>query len=88
MNLSKIKAEKKEIEEFLGRPDAYTDPSFPTKAKRASTLQEIIDLDQEIARLENNLREARALSSDPELGEIAKSDVETITKDLESKSSA
>lgn len=85
MELSKIKAEKKEIEEFLGRPDAYTDPSFPTKAKRASILQEIIDLDQEIARLENNLREARALSSDPELGEIAKSDVETITKDLESK---
>ncbi len=87
MDLSKIKAEKKEIEEFLARPDAYTDPNYPAKAKRASTLQEIIDLDSEITRLESNLAEARELSSDPELGEIAKSDIETITKDLEVKKS-
>lgn len=87
MDLSKIKAEKKEIEEFLAKPDAYADPNYPVKAKRASALQEILDLDEEITRLENNLEEARTLVSDPELGEIAKFDIETISKDLETKKS-
>lgn len=87
MDLSKIKAEKTEIEEFLSSPDAYASPDYPAKAKRATVLEEIISLDQKITKLKSNLEEAKALVNDPELGEIARSDVETIGKDLaESKS--
>lgn len=85
MDLSKIKEEKKSIEEFLASPDAYANPDYAARAKRASVLQEIIDLDDQIIKLENNLKEAKELSSDPELGEIAKADIETITSDLEAK---
>ena len=84
MDLSKIKAEKEEIEGFLASPDAYANPEYPAKAKRASVLQEIIDLDSKITKLEANLEEAKALVNDPELGEIAKTDIESLTKELES----
>ena len=79
MDLSKVKAEKNEIEEFLAKPDAYADPNYPIKAKRAAILQEIINLDQEIAKSEENLKEAKELANDPELGEIARNDIETLT---------
>ncbi len=83
MDLSKIKAEKKEIEEFLAAPDAYTHPNYAAKAKRVSILDEIINLDSKITKLTSNLEEAKALLNDPELGEIARADIETIEKELE-----
>ena len=88
MDLSKIKAEKDELEAFLASPDAYAHPDYAAKAKRVSVLQEIIDLDQKITKLENNLKEAKELASDPELGEIARNDVENIEKELETSKSA
>ena len=48
MDLSKLKIELQEIETFLARPDAFSDPDFAAKSKRASLLHEIIDLDTKI----------------------------------------
>ena len=45
MDLEKIKAELTDIETFMGKPDAYSAPDFATKAKRATILREIIELD-------------------------------------------
>ncbi|MBQ4358777.1 MAG: PCRF domain-containing protein, partial [Proteobacteria bacterium] len=67
-----------QIEVFLARPDSYSDPNFASKAKRASTLREIIELDNKIKAEENNLTEAETLLDDPELGEIAKADIENL----------
>ena len=78
MDLEKTKEELATIEDFLARPDSYSDPSFAAKAKRASTLREIIELDAKIKADEKSLTEAEALVDDPELGEIAKADVETL----------
>jgi peptide chain release factor 1 len=78
MDLEKIKEELTQIEDFLARPDSYSDPNFATKAKRASLLREIIELDEKIKSEENNLTEAEALLEDPELGEIAKADIENL----------
>ena len=75
MDLSKIKAEAEEIEKFLATPDAYSHPDFAAKAKRASVLKEIIDLDSKIKKSTSNLEEAKALLTDPELGEIARNDI-------------
>lgn len=74
MDLSKIKEELTEIEAFLAKPDSYSDPDFATKAKRATLLREIIELDDKINQAKTNLKEAEALTSDPELGDIAKED--------------
>ena len=48
MDLSKIKTEAAEIEQFLATPDAYANPDFAAKAKRANTLKEILELDEKI----------------------------------------
>ena len=75
MDLSKIKTELQDIEAFLAEPNAYNNPDFPTKSKRANILREIIELDGKIAQNEANLKEAEELVNDPELGEIAKEDI-------------
>lgn len=78
MDLSKLKIELQEIETFLARPDAFSDPDFAAKSKRASLLHEIIDLDTKINQDETNLKEAEALANDPELGDIAKEDIKNL----------
>jgi peptide chain release factor 1 len=85
MDLEKFKAELDEIESFLATPDAYSSPDFATKAKRANLLREIINLATEIEKDEKDLAEAEALASDPELGEIAKEDVERLKSEIPNK---
>lgn len=84
MDLQKYENELKEIEEFLAKPDAYSDPDFAAKSKRAVTLREILELDQKIKTYENSLAEAKELINDPELGDIAKDDIENLTRKIES----
>lgn len=82
MNLEKIKEELGEIEDFLAQPDAYADAEFAAKSKRAMILREIVELNNRIEQFEANLKEAEALVNDPELGEIAKDDVENLKAEL------
>ncbi|MBP3899789.1 peptide chain release factor 1 [Candidatus Saccharibacteria bacterium] len=79
MNLEKYKDEKKEIEEFLARPDAYADTSYATKARRLSELEEILNTGAEIERLKKVIAEAKEIiadGNDAELVELAKIDEE------------
>ncbi|MBR2989743.1 peptide chain release factor 1 [Candidatus Saccharibacteria bacterium] len=85
MDFEKFKEEKKLIEEFLARPDAYADPEFATKSRRLSEIEKILELGLEISQCERNLEEAKELSSDPELGEMAREDVLNLTSELEKK---
>ena len=82
MDLEKIKAELTEIEEFLARPDSYSDPSFAIKAKRASLLREIFELNDKIISDEKNLAEAESLVNDPDLGEMARADVDNLKNEI------
>ena len=75
MDLEKIKAELSEIDQFLATPDAYIAPDYTTRAKRAALLHEILHLSEKITLAEKNLAEAEALSSDPELGDMAREDI-------------
>lgn len=83
--LKSFEKEIAEIEDFLSQPEAYAAADFAEKSRRLSELNEIVDLMREIGKLEQNLVEAEELASDPELGELAKSDMETIRSDLERK---
>lgn len=85
MEFEKFKEEKRNIEEFLAKPDAYADPEFASKSRRLSEIDLILSLAAEISRIEQNLEEAKELSSDPELGEVAREDVEKLTVELEQK---
>ena len=82
MNFEKLKSELKEIEEFLAKPDAYMDEDFANKSRRAAEVREILDLKNNIEKKKANLAEAKELANDPELGELAKSDVENLTKEI------
>lgn len=82
MDFEKIKDEKKEIMEFLARPDAYSDPDFATKSKRLSEIDAILELSDKLNQQKKNLKEAQVLTSDPELAEIAKEDVENAEKEI------
>ena len=83
MEKTNFEQELQALEDFLAKPDSYSDPDFETKSKRASVVREIIGLMTKIEIGEKNLTEAKGLLNDPELGEIAKDDVEKITKTLE-----
>lgn len=78
MDLSKLKTELQEMETFLARPDAFSDPDFAAKSKRASLLHEIVDLDTKITQDKVNLKEAEDLVNDPELGDIAREDIKNL----------
>ena len=82
MDLEIFKEELNQIEDFLAQPDAYADPEFAAKSKRATLLREILDLNKKIERLKANLEEANSLLNDPELGEIAKEDSEKLKNEL------
>ncbi|MBR3131869.1 peptide chain release factor 1 [Candidatus Saccharibacteria bacterium] len=87
MDLEKLKTELGEIESFLATPDAYNDSNFAVKAKRASLLREIIDLDAKINHLKTSQAEAEVLLDDPELGEIAREDLVSLKNEIETASS-
>ncbi len=86
MNSDKIKVELDDLEAFLATPDAYNNPDFASKAKRATLLREIVDLDTKIIQNKAKLAEAEALVNDPELSEIAKEDAKELKSTIEADS--
>ena len=61
-DLKKYEDEAKEITDFLGRPDAYSDSSFASKSKRLSELNEILVLGKEIEQLKKNIDDSFGIS--------------------------
>lgn len=84
IDFQKFETEKAEIENFLALPEAYASPDFAEKSRRLSEINEILSLARALEQTEQNLMEAKELVNDPELGELASSDVEVLTQKLES----
>ena len=85
LDFQKLEIEANEIEKFLAGVDAYTDPDFPSKSKRLAEIKEILELKSEIETYEKNLAEAEGLTSDSELGDLAKDDVVKYNSLIEEK---
>ncbi|MDO4759677.1 MAG: peptide chain release factor 1 [Candidatus Saccharibacteria bacterium] len=79
MDLTKLHTELDELEAFLARPDAFSDPDFANRGRRAAEIRAILDTNEELTNARANLEEAKTLASDPELGELARADVEQLT---------
>lgn len=84
MDSEKYEEELKQIDDFLARPDSYTSPEFASKSKRATTIREILELSKKIEQFSANLTEAESLVNDPELGEMAREDVDNLKNELKS----
>ncbi len=82
MDFEKYKSELVSLEEFLAQPNAFSDPEFANKGRRAAELREIISLHDGIETKKNNLAEAHELANDPELGELAQADIERLTTEI------
>ncbi|MGD8374130.1 MAG: peptide chain release factor 1 [Candidatus Woesebacteria bacterium] len=84
LNEQALKSEHNELQAFLSRPDAYSDPDFTKKTKRASELDDILQLVERQNDLAGHLKEARELStsSDSDLAELAKSEIPEIEQEL------
>lgn len=83
LNIDELTAEKKSLDDFLARPDAYTDSDFSTKNKRLIELESIIDKVTRQDTMEKQLEEARLLSSgNDELAEVAKTEMTEIEEKL------
>lgn len=82
MDLNRFEDELGAIEDFLAKPDAYADPEYAIKSKRATVLREILELNKKIIQFRGNLEEANSLLNDPELGDIAREDVDNIKNEL------
>ncbi len=82
MDFDKYETELKEIEDFLARPDAFSDPDFASKGRRAAEIREILDLAHLIEKKKKDLEDARELVNDAELGELAALDVERLSAEI------
>lgn len=83
LNIDELTAEQKELDAFLARPDAYSDPDFSKKNKRLLELQNILERANLRETLESHLVEAKELASgSDELAELAKMEVDETTSQL------
>ncbi len=84
-----IRTEQEELQAFLSRPDAFSDPEFADKSRRASIVEQTVRLFDGKVSLTKQLADAKELlgSGDAELIELAQAEVpelETkIAKNLE-----
>ena len=63
LNIVELNAEKEALDDFLARPDAYSDPDFSKKNKRLIELQNLLEKGTLRDTLETQLAEAKTLAS-------------------------
>ncbi len=83
IDYQKFEQEKAAIEEFLAQPDAFQRPDFAEKSRRLAELNDLIGLMRDIEQAKKNLVEANELVNDPDLGEVAREDVQTLVAKIE-----
>ena len=84
LNIEELTAEQQDLDAFLARPDAYSDPDFTKKNKRLTELQNIIEKGTLRETLEAQLIEAKELANgNDELAELAKLEASEAEAQLE-----
>lgn len=80
----KLRLEKKELEDFLATPNAFSDPDYAKKTKRLRELDDIIERAERQIVLHNQLKEAEELSEgDDELADLAKTEIPELQAEIE-----
>ena len=74
--------ENQEILKFLSQPDAYSKPDFAEKSRKLAENKDILELFDKIEGKKKSLLEAKELADDPELGELARLDVENLSNEI------
>ena len=83
IDFQQLEQEKTKIERFLAQPEAYAAADFAEKSRRLAEINVILELKRAQEQAAKNLAEAQALVDDPDLGELARADVEKWTAEQE-----
>ena len=80
--IKSLELELIQLNQFLENPKAYLESDFAAKSKRKAEVESILDLKNEISRAEQQIKEDEAIVSDPELGEMAKLEMQELTEKI------
>ena len=80
--IKSLELELTQLNQFLENPKAYLESDFAAKSKRKAEVESILDLKNEITRAEQQIKEDEAIVSDPELGEMAKLEIQELTEKI------
>jgi peptide chain release factor 1 len=80
--IKSLELELTQLNQFLENPKAYLESDFAVKSKRKAEVESILDLKNEITRAEQQIKDDEAIISDPELGEMAKLEIQELTEKI------
>lgn len=80
--IKSLELELAQLNQFLENPKAYLENDFAAKSKRKAEVESILDLKNEISRAEQQIKDDEAIVSDPELGEMAKLEIQELTEKI------
>ena len=80
--IKSLELELTQLNQFLENPKAYLESNFAAKSKRKAEVESILDLKNEITRAEQQIKDDEAIVSDPELGEMAKLEIQELTEKI------
>ena len=80
--IKSLELELTQLNQFLENPKAYLESDFAAKSKRKAEVESILDLKKEINRAEQQIKEDEMIVSDPELGEMAKLEIQELTEKI------
>lgn len=80
--IKSLELELIQLNQFLENPKAYLESDFAAKSKRKAEIESILDLKNEITRAEQQIKDDEVIVSDPELGEMAKLEIQELTEKI------
>ena len=80
--IKSLELELTQLNQFLENPKAYLESDFAAKSKRKAEVESILDLKNEITRAEQQIKDDETITSDPELGEMAKLEIQELTEKI------
>ena len=80
--IKSLELELTQLNQFLENPKAYLESDFAAKSKRKAEVESILDLKKEINRAEQQIKDDEVIISDPELGEMAKLEIQELTEKI------
>ena len=80
--IKSLELELTQLNQFLENPKAYLESDFAAKSKRKAEVESILDLKNEITRAEQQIKDDEMIASDPELGEMAKLEIQELTEKI------
>lgn len=80
----KLEKEHKALEAFMATPNAHTADDYVAKSKRYSLLSELLNGLSTLAEVNDKLNQAQEMLTDPELAEVAQTEIDELTAQKES----